>query len=180
MMKKVLVISTSLRSGSNSELLALECQKGAIEAGHEVELVSLKGKKLNFCIGCLSCKKTQKCIHQDDVKEILEKAKNSDVIVFSTPIYYYEMSGQMKVLLDRLNPLYYSDYKFREVYMIACAADTEKDTFTKAYQGLQGWVDCFEKASLKGILSTGGAENPKDVLQLDRVMAKAYELGHNI
>lgn len=179
-MKKVLIISTSLRAGSNSELLAKECERGAVAGGNEVEFVSLKGKDLKFCIGCFSCQKTGKCIYQDDVKEILEKVRNADVLIFSTPIYYYEMSGQMKVLLDRLNPLYNSEYNFREVYMIACAADTEKNTFNKAYQGLQGWVDCFEKAELKGLLSTGGAENPKDVLLLDRVMKKAFDLGHDL
>ena len=46
-------------------------------------------------------------------------------LVFVTPIYYYEMSGQMKTLLDRLNPLYPSDYKFRNVYMLSVAADDE-------------------------------------------------------
>ena len=49
----------------------------------------------------------------------------ADVIVFATPIYYYEMSGQMKVLLDRANPLYESDYQFRDVYLLATAADQE-------------------------------------------------------
>ena len=44
MAKKVLIISTSLRGGSNSDILANECAKGAKEAGHDVELLSLKGK----------------------------------------------------------------------------------------------------------------------------------------
>ena len=45
----------------------------------------------------------------------MEKLRRADVLVFATPIYYYEMSGQMKTLLDRMNPLYSSDYAFREV-----------------------------------------------------------------
>ena len=61
-MKNVLIISTSLRGGSNSELLAKECAKGAEEAGNRVELLSLKGKKIQYCIGCLSCIKTGKCV----------------------------------------------------------------------------------------------------------------------
>ena len=41
--------------------------------------------------------------------------KTADVLVFATPVYYYEMSGQMKTMLDRANPLYDSDYQFRDV-----------------------------------------------------------------
>ena len=54
-MSKVLVITTSLRAKSNSDRLAEELIRGAKDAGHEVELVSLKGKEIRFCIGCLSC-----------------------------------------------------------------------------------------------------------------------------
>ena len=60
MAKKVLITSTSLRGGSNSDILANECAKGAKEAGHDVELLSLKGKEINYCIGCLPCQKTEK------------------------------------------------------------------------------------------------------------------------
>ena len=48
----------------------------------------------------------------------MEKVKQAEVIIFATPIYYYEMCGQMKTLLDRLNPLYASEYAFRDIYMI--------------------------------------------------------------
>ena len=48
-----------------------------------------------------------------------------------------------------MNPLYSTDYLFRDIYMIATAAENEKSTFEKAYKGLQGWVDRFEKTSLK-------------------------------
>ena len=67
MAKKVLIISTSLRGGSNADIMA--------------------------------------------------KVKNAEVIVYATPIYYYEMCGQMKTLLDRLNPLYSADYLFRDIFI---------------------------------------------------------------
>ena len=121
-MSKVLVITTSLRAKSNSDILTESLIKGAQDAGHEVEKISLKGKKLQFCIGCLGCQKTQECVLKDDAVWIAEKVKNADTLVFATPIYYYEMSGQMKTLLDRLNPLYPSDYRFRKVYMLMTAA----------------------------------------------------------
>ena len=70
MAKKVLIISTSLRGGSNSDILANECAKGAKEAGHDVELLSLKGKDIKYCIGCLSCQRTGICVLKDDVADI--------------------------------------------------------------------------------------------------------------
>lgn len=59
--KNVIVISTSLRSGSNSQRLAEAFAKGAGEAGNRVEVISLRGKKFGFCTGCLSCQKTFHC-----------------------------------------------------------------------------------------------------------------------
>ena len=71
---------------------------------------------------------SQTAILKDDVAEIMAKVKESEVVVFATPIYYYERCGQMKTLLDRLNPLYESDYKFRDIYMLATAADDDAHT----------------------------------------------------
>ena len=180
MAKKVLIISTSLRGKSNSEILAKECEKGARDAGHDVEFLSLRGKDIRFCIGCLSCQKTGSCVLKDDVPEIMAKVKAAEVVVFATPIYYYEMSGQMKTLLDRLNPLYDSDYCFRDIYMIATAAEDENTTVEKAYNGLQGWVDCFERATLKDYVFGGGINDAGKAVQHAEAMRQAYDLGRNV
>ena len=172
-----MIISTSLRGGSNSEILAKECEKGALAAGHDVELLSLKWKDIKFCIGCLYCQSKGTCVLKDDVAEIMEKVLAAEVIVYATPIYYYEMSGQMKTLLDRMNPMYPMDYAFRDIYMIATAAEDEESTFEKAYNGLQGWVDCFEKARLKGLVAGGGIGDANDAANHADAMKKAYELG---
>ena len=176
-MSKVLVISTSLRAKSNSDILTEQLIAGAKDAGHEVEHISLKGKKIAFCIGCLACQKTQKCVIKDDAVEIAEKVKSADTLVFATPIYYYEMSGQMKTLLDRLNPLYPSDYRFRKVYMISTAAEDEEYVPEKAVSGLQGWVDCFEKAEFAGSLFCGGISDPGEADRKDTEKNEAYQFG---
>lgn len=180
MAKRVLIISTSLRGGSNSDILAHECERGAKDAGLDVDYISLKGKKIDFCIGCLACQSTGACVIKDDVAEIMNKVKDAESIVFVTPIYYYEMSGQMKTLLDRLNPLFPTDYSFRNIYMIATAADGGATTFEKAYNGLLGWVDCFEKATLSGIVEGGEIGDPNDARSHEAVMRKAYELGKRL
>ncbi|MCR5610422.1 MAG: flavodoxin family protein [Clostridiales bacterium] len=179
-MSKVLVITTSLRAKSNSDRLAEELMRGAAEAGHEVKHISLKDKAIGFCRGCLACQKTQRCVLRDDAVEIAEKVKNSDTLVLVTPIYYYEMSGQMKTLLDRLNPLFPSDYRFRNIYMLSVAAEDETYVPEKAVSGLQGWVDCFEKAELVGTLFCGGINDAGEAAQHQAKLEEAYEFGRRL
>lgn len=180
MSKKVLIISTSLRANSNSELLAQQFAKGAEEAGNQVETVSLRGKTINFCVGCLSCVKTQKCAIQDDSNAIVEKMLQADVICFATPVYYYEMSGQMKTLLDRSNSLYASDYKFREIYLLTASAEAEDSASDGTVNGLNGWITCYPKCKLAGVVRGGGVNDPGDVKALPGKLAEAYEMGKGV
>ena len=179
-MSKVLVITTSLRAKSNSDILAARLIEGAKDAGHEVEQISLKGKEIRFCIGCLACQKTQRCVLKDDAVEIAEKVKNADTLVFATPIYYYEMSGQMKTLLDRLNPLYTTEYRFRKVYLLSVAAEDETYVPERAVNGLQGWIDCFEKAELAGSLFCGGINDPGEATGKQEDQDEAYQFGRSL
>ena len=179
-MSNILVISTSLRPRSNSDILTERLVAGARDAGHQVEEISLKGKELKYCIGCLACQKIQRCVQKDDALWIADKMKDADTLVFSTPIYYYEMSGQMKTLLDRMNPLYSSDYRFRRVYMLSVAVEDETYTPEKAVSGLEGWVDCFEKAKLCGSLFVGGLNGPGEASANAEALEKAYQFGKNL
>ena len=176
-MKNVLILSTSPRKNSNSEALANAFAEGAAAHGNHVEIISLRGKDMRFCQGCFVCQKTGKCVIRDDMPEIVEKMEQADVLVFATPIYYYEMSGQMKTLLDRMNPLYSSDYKFRNVYMLSVAAEDENFVPQKAVSGLQGWIDCFEKAELAGSLFCGGIGDAGEAEEKTKEQQEAYEFG---
>ena len=178
-MKRVLVISSSLRKDSNSEQLAVSFADGASSAGHEVEVISLLDKEIRFCVGCLSCQKTQQCFMHDDADAIREKMLHADVLVFATPIYYYEMSGILKTLLDRANPLYSSDYRFREIYALATAAENEEHVPEKAFSGIEGWVDCFENAKLVGTLFCGGVTASGE-MNNNAKLQEAYDMGRNI
>lgn len=178
-MKNILIISSSLRSGSNSEALAKEFARGASDAGNKVELISLRDKDIRFCRGCLACQKTQKCVIADDTQAIFAKMHDADVIAFATPIYYYEMSGQLKTLLDRANPLYSSDYRFRDIYMLTSAAEDEESTPRRAIMGLTGWIDCFEKARLAGTVFAGGVNDP-DEIRGHPALAEAYAVSNII
>lgn len=176
MNKKIVVISTSIRVNSNSEALAKSFADGASYAGNEVEFITLKDKEIGFCRGCLSCQKTGNCIIKDDVSMIMDKVINSDVVVWATPIYYYEMSGQMKVLIDRLNPMYSKDYQFRDVYFLATAAEDAEYVYEKALSGLNGWIDCFDNAELKGYVFCGGVTMGGEIANNTK-WKEAYDMG---
>lgn len=179
MSKKVLIISSSLRKGGNSEMLAKEFEKGALKAGNEVEIVSLRDKSIGFCRGCLACLKLGKCVIGDDAVEIAEKMKNADVLVFATPVYYYSVSGQLKTMLDRANPLYDSDYRFTDVYLLAAAAENENTTVEGAEKAVQGWIDCFGRARLSGVIFAGGVNDLGDIAG-HKGLTEAYEAGKNV
>lgn len=176
---KVLVIATSLRENSNSDVLARAFARGAEDAGHDVEFISLKGKKISYCDGCLSCQETGRCVIADDMAEINEKICAANVIAFATPIYYYEMCGQMKTLLDRANPLYGTDYNFRRVYLLSTAAEYDDSVPDRAIAGLCGWIECFPKANFAGSIFKGGVNEPGEINGSRKIIA-AYEAGKAI
>ena len=178
-MKKVVVISTSLRPGSNSNALAERFAEGAKAAGNEVEFISLRGKEIKFCIGCMSCQKTGSCVFKDDVPAIMDSVLNADVVCWATPIYYYEMSGQMKTLIDRMNAMYKQDYQFRDVYMLTTAADDDEQTPKRAEAGLTGWTDCYPKSRLAGTLFCGGVDEAR-AIEGSAKLREAYEMGESV
>lgn len=178
-MKKVIIISTSLRPGSNSQALAEQFAKGAEAAGHQVELVTLRGKEIRFCVGCLSCQQTGACIFKDDVPAIMDSVLNADIVCWATPIYYYEMSGQMKTLIDRMNAMFPKDYRFRDVYLLTTAAEDDAKVPARAESGLQGWIDCFGKSALKGHLFCGGVGGPNGIAG-NAKLQEAYRLGESV
>lgn len=179
MLRNVLIISTSPNKGGSSAKIAKEFARGVTDAGNNVEVVTLRDKEINFCKGCLACQKTQKCIIRDDANEIVEKMKFSDVIVWVTPVYYYNMSGQMKTMIDRSNPLYTSDYLFKDIYLIVTAADSNINAADGTINGLMGWISCYEKAELKGVVKGLGIERPSDI-EGHKALIEAYEMGKNV
>lgn len=179
-MKKVLIISTSLRVNANSEILAQECAKGAKDAGHEVEFITLKDKDIKFCKGCLACQKLGRCVIEDDANAITSKIKVADVIVWATPVYYYEMAGQMKTLIDRANSLFSTGKNFSEVYLITTSADSSQGVVQTVINGVNGWIACFDGVEFKGYVEGGGLENPGDALNRQDLLEQAYNMGKNI
>lgn len=179
MSKKVLIISSSPRKDGNSEMLAASFIKGVQDAGHNVETIFLREKKFGFCRGCLACLKMGHCVIEDDAVEIAAKMHDADVLVFATPVYYYSISGQLKTMLDRANPLYDSDYAFTKVYLLATAAEDAPYVVEGAVKAVQGWVDCFARCELTDTIFAGGV-NAIGEIAGHPALEKAYQIGKEI
>ena len=177
-MKNVIIISSTPRVGGNSETLANEFARGAKDAGHNVEVVNLRDFNLNYCIGCYSCHKTGKCFRNDGMNELAEKLLNANVIVLATPVYFYSMSGQLKVFIDRLVPVY---EKIRaDIYMIASQWDSDKAIMENTFNAIRGCTkDCFENCTEKGLIYGTGLSELGDA-KSSTYMTQAYEMGKNV
>jgi len=107
---KVLAISSSPRGGgqSKTEMLLEPLTRGMEDASAEVEVVYLRKKKIQNCIGCYTCwtKTPGKCIHKDDMTdELFPKYIGSDIVIFATPLYFYSVTAGMKAFIDRTIPM---------------------------------------------------------------------------
>lgn len=180
-MKNVLIITASLRENSNSDALASAFLQGAKEVGCNVEIVSLKNKSIAYCKGCGTCATTHECAIKDDAIAITKKMYCADVIVFSSPVYYYSIAGQLKTLFDRSNSLYGRDYAFRKIYFLCTATENEDFTPQKSISTIQGWVDCFPNAKLCGTVFAGGVSAPNDIInQKHTALEAARNLGKSV
>lgn len=177
-MKKLLVISSTPRNGGNSDVLCDQFSAGAKNAGHLIEKIRLKDFKINFCTGCGICNKTHKCVQKDDMELILPKLIEADVIVLATPVYFFSMCGQLKVMIDRVCPRY-TEVANKKFYLIATAAEDSTTTFDGTVAGYQGFLDCLPGAIDSGRLLAGGAWQIGDIQALP-IMNQAFELGNNI
>ena len=101
-MKKVLILSGSPRKGGNSDILCDEFLRGAIDAGNQAEKIRVADKKIAMCTGCDYCRDHGgKCVYNDDMGEILQKIIDCDVLVLSSPVYFYSICAQLKAVIDR-------------------------------------------------------------------------------
>ena len=176
MSKKVLIISASPRKGGNSDALCDQFLLGAKEARHNVEKVFLRDHKINYCLGCGVCNNTHVCVQKDDMKGLLDKMVDADVIVLATPVYFYTMDGQLKTFIDRCVSRY-TEISNKEIYFIVAAADANKDNLAPAIEGLRGFTrDCLEGSKEKGIIYGTGAWQVGEIKTLP-AYKKAYEMG---
>ena len=155
---RITVLVGSPRKGGNTDLLADALIAGAQAAGAEVNKFSLRGKKIAPCVHCDYCQTHDRCAIADDMAEALELLQRTDALVLATPIYFYNMSAQLKALIDRLyNPARERIPVRWTALLAACADDTQRAfdplrATLAAIEGFLGWrrvgevtVDSVEK-----------------------------------
>ena len=98
---KILGILSSLRKGGNTEFLLDIALEEAEKHGVQVLKASLRGKKIAPCNACGKCNPSGKCVIKDDMQEIYQQMLESDGILWTTPVYFWSMTGQTKIVMDR-------------------------------------------------------------------------------
>jgi len=110
MPKKILVLSGSPKKDCNTATLVDWFSEGARLKGAQVEIVltAFLKYKSTGCISCRVCQKidTYECVIDDDAKPVLKKMAEVDVLVMATPLYFFSMSAQLKLVFDRMFSLY--------------------------------------------------------------------------
>ena len=178
-MKKVLILSSSPRRGGNSDTLCDEFLRGAIKAGNNAEKIFLRDKAIHYCTGCSMCSLYGKpCPQKDDATEVIGKMLAADVIVMSTPVYFYTMSAQMKTLIDRCCSQY-TTMADKEFYFIVTAAEDDRKKMLRTIDTFQGFLDCLENPTVKGIVYGLGVWHTGEI-KGNPAMQEAYEMGKSI
>ncbi len=179
-MKKVLILSGSPRKGGNSDLLCDEFLKGAVKAGNEVEKLFVSEKKIHPCIGCYYCSEHGgRCAFNDDMGEILQKMIDCDVLVLSSPVYFYSICAQLKTVIDR-TVARWTEIENKELYYIATAAESDADTLDTTLACFHGFAKCINGYEEKGTLYGRGVSEKGDVLREPDLLRIAYEMGESV
>lgn len=175
---KVVVLTGSPRKKGNSNYLAEQFAKGARDAGHEVFVFDCAKQKLSPCLACDHCGMNGDCAVKDDFSLILRpQLEQADMIVFASPIYYFGLSAQLKMAIDRFYALNGKMHGKKSALLIAMAdtADVTGSYAVDYYKGLAGYL----KWKDEGIIVAKGVWSAGDVVKTSYA-EKAYSLGRNI
>lgn len=164
---KVLVLTGSPHTTGTTALLSDEFYNGAKESGHEVIRMDVAKLRINSCLGCNYCRKHDgKCVHEcDDMIEIISHLLNADAVVLVSPLYYFGMTAQLKIVIDRfysVNSLLKKSRK--KLYLMAACANTDDwamDAIETHYKTLCKYLNWQEGGSLLcyGLGTRQAAEN---------------------
>jgi multimeric flavodoxin WrbA len=184
--QKILVVLGSPRKNGNSAILATRCADAAKEAGADVESVFLQGLKIAPCNACDACVKKPEggCVIKDDMIPLYKKIEQATAIVFVTPTYWFNMSAQLKLFIDRAYALRPGKDKYafsdKRVGIIMTYADV--DPFAAgAVNALRSFQDIckFVGADIVGCVY-GSAEHPGDINNNRAAIDAARDLGKKL
>lgn len=179
---KVIGIQASPRKNGNCDILMDEVLKAAEENGAETTKYYLDNYKIEPCHACCSCGDGVDCVTDDDCNELLNASLDADVLVFSTPIYYGQMTAQGKLFTDRFYSVSRNPQKTFEGKKAVLIFTHGAPTGT-----YEEYIDLTKKSpfghmgfDIVDTISIGGLEEQGAVKDLDEVMSKAKEIGSNL
>lgn len=104
-MKKVIAFMGSPRKKGNTAAIVAEILKGAASAGAETKTFNLTEMDIKPCRACYYCRKHEGCAIKDDMQQIYDSLKEADAVIFGSPVYMFQVTGQVKQMMDRLYPI---------------------------------------------------------------------------
>jgi multimeric flavodoxin WrbA len=111
---KVVAFQGSPRVGGNSDALLQEALRAVHEGGHEVRIFSPNRMNIKPCQNCGGCEETGVCVIKDEMGEVYEAVRNSDRIVVASPIFFFALSAQIKIIIDRFQCLWCEKYLLKK------------------------------------------------------------------
>jgi multimeric flavodoxin WrbA len=183
--KQVLVILGSPRRKGNSSTLAARISRGAKSAGAEVDTVFLQGLKISPCRGCDTCKKqdSKGCAIKDDMQEIYPKLIRADAWVIASPVYWFTMSAQTKIFMDRCYALTaYAENPFAgKRIAIAMSYGDADPVRSGCVNALRTFQDAFRYTGSKIVgMVYGSATEAGEIADNKALMREAEELGKRL
>ena len=175
---KILVLNGSPRKNGNTERLVSAFSKGA-ERHHEVEIVSVCDLAVHPCVGCNSCfgREDNRCIQNDDMKDIYEKLKSADVLIVASPVYFYGVSAQLKAVIDRLHTPMRDRFPIKKLGLILVGAAQLPELFDAVLTQYKLILDFFGLDDI-GTLLVRGAKEKGDVEECD--LERAFAFGETV
>ena len=185
--KQILVLLGSPRKKGNSTTLAQQITKGAESAGAKVETIYLNGLNIKPCQGCYACKKkdSKGCVVDDDMQSLYPKMIASDAWVIATPVYWFNMTAQTKIFMDRCFGLFDASFTVNPLYKkkIAIAMSYgDSDPFNSGcVNALRSFQDAFRYVGAKIVgMVYGSAEEPGEIASNTEPLEQAEALGKKL
>ncbi len=178
--KQILILKSSPRKRANSSLLADRAAAGARAAGAAVESTDLHGLHLRPCDGCDFCQGTAECVIADDMQMLYPKLRAADAIVIASPIYWFALSAQAKLCIDRWYALQGPDghaLAGKQFGLLLTYGDGDP-FISGAVNAIRSFQDMcrYLRADLAGIVY-GSASDPGEIQGQPELLQRAYELG---
>jgi multimeric flavodoxin WrbA len=128
MSKNIVVLSGSPRKGGNTDMLVDAFIDGAESTGHNVTLFRVADMNIGGCLGCGHCfEEKGVCIQKDDMPLVLDTLRKADVLVLASPIYYWSVTGQLKLAIDRMYPLISVKAQIQRAAMLLTCGNKSED-----------------------------------------------------